>query len=203
MNETCYPSLKARADLSERSQKNLDEAPGQYPVNSNATPHRLTRATIWATRPMRVLLTGPLPAEPTNDSRMTRFANMSGVASNTAGPQNSLPDASKNYTLICLSAMKLFTSGFMLMLENSSLAFCGPTAIANAGVIPDAIRRRISPTGYRSRNAPKKSSYVSNQGIGKQTPLSRAKAWPHCKSALNARPESPSLHNCPEKELAV
>lgn len=202
MIETFYLSLEAKVNLSGRSRKLSSEAPLQSRENLTATLRQSTRGTTWRIKPMIGQPNGPLPAGHTSGLRTTKSADMSGAGSNTAGLRSSLPGALKNCIQNYRSAMKRFTNGSTLMPEILFRPWSGRIATASDEAIHGATRKLTFRREYRSKNAPNKSCCAKSQGIGKQTPQSRAKVWRRYRSALSARPDLPSSPNCSGKGLA-
>lgn len=201
MSETFYPSSKAKANRSGRSQQFSSEALPRSRVNLNAIRLPFVRATIWPTKLMSGQSSELLQAVRTNGSGMTRPANMSDAGSSWAGHRNSLPGALKSYIRSDRSAMKPFTNGSTLMPGISSRLSFERTKIENEEAIHGDTRRPISRREYRSKNAQNKSSFAKNRGTGRQILLFRVKASPRFKSALSARPGLASLPSCSGKAL--
>jgi hypothetical protein len=202
MNETFYPSSKAKGNQFGRSRKLSNVARLRSHESLNVTLHPCAPAIICPTRPMNGLSVERLAAEPTSGSRMTKSANMSDAGSNMAGLRNSLPVALKECIQSCRSVIKPFTSGSTPMPENLFRHWCEPIVTASEEAIHGVIKKPIFRREYRLKNALKRSCYAKSLGTGKQTRLSRVKVWRPCKSALSARPGSPSSANCSGKELA-
>lgn len=202
MSETCYQSSKAKGNRFGRLPKLSTEVRPRFLESSNGTPLPFTPVITWLTKPMSVLLPGALAAEHTSDSRMTEFANMSGAESGMVGHQNSLPVASRNYTLNYPSAMKPFTNGSMPMPESLYRHWSDLTKTASDEVIRGVIKRPIFRREYRLKSVLNMFNHAKSLAIGRPIRLSRAKAGLHCKSALSEQPGSLNLPNCLGKEHA-
>ena len=202
MSETFYPFSKAKGTKYARSRAPLIATLERSLGSLTAMLRQSTPGTTWHIKPMSEQPTGPLLAEHISGSRTAKFAGMSDAESNTAGLRSSLPDALRNCIRSLRSATKPFTNGSTLMPEILFRPLFGRIATASDEAIHGVTRKPISRRESRSKNALKRSGYAKSQDIGRQTLLSRAKAWRHCKSALSARPGLPSSPSCSEKELA-
>jgi len=202
MSETFYPFSKAKGIKYARSHAPLIATLERSLGSLTATLRQFTRGITWRIKPMSERPSEPLPAERTSGLRMTKFADMSDAGSNTAGLRSSLLDALRNCIQSLRSAMKPFTNGSTLMPESLFRPLSGRIATASDEVIHGVTRKPIFRREYPSKNALKRSCYAKSLDTGRQTPLSRAKVWRRCKSALSVRPGLPSSLNCSGKELA-
>ena len=201
MREIYCPSLKAKANLYERSPESSKEILERSQESLNAMSRPFARATTWPTKLTIGPVIGRKKAELMSVSRIKRYAVMSANILNEAGLPSLLPGDSNSVTPSYQSAMKQSTNGSMPTPGISSPYWSEPIATESAAGIPDVTRKPISPREFRFGNGLPRSYYARKSGIGKPIRLSPDKALLRFKSALKEKHASPSSASYPEKVL--